>query len=78
MKRIKKYKDFLNEVRDKAVNHAGDDVDNVTFDEDTEKEVSKYLKKESENCPRCGEKEKECMCKSDDYWSTQTYHRAPK
>ena len=75
---IKKYNEFLNEVRHKAVKHAGDDVDNEKKDEETEKEIEKYLEKESENCPRCGEHTDRCVCEKDDYWSTQTYHRAPK
>lgn len=75
---IKKFKDFLFEVRDKAVVHAGDDVDNEKRDEKREKKAEKYLEKETENCARCGELYKDCVCPSEDYWSTQNYHRAPK
>lgn len=75
---IKKYKEFLLETNDKSIKHAGDGVDNEKKDADTEKKVEKYLNKESENCPRCGEPDEKCICEKEDYWSTQNYHRAPK
>ena len=76
MKRfIKTYKDFLFEVRDKAIKHAGDDIDIVTKEEETEEVVNKYISKKKEHCPRCEEHIKNCKCETDDPWSTQNYHR---
>ena len=75
---IKSYKRFILEAKDKSIKHAGEDINNETIDKDAESKVNSYLNKERENCARCGEHEKDCICADDDYWSTQNYHRAPK
>jgi hypothetical protein len=75
MERIKRFIDFVNEEK---VTPAGEDGYEDNFDADLEKEVEDYADKESEKCPRCGEHVDDCQCGSNDYWSTQTYHRVPK
>jgi hypothetical protein len=81
---IKKYTEFLAEVRDKTIIHAGDkehdsfkDNKNDGSDKELEKEVADELEDITENCPRCGEHISDCKCEEEDPWSTQVYHRAP-
>ncbi len=79
---IRTYADFLLEVRDKKVNHAGDKEDknfkkNNGSDADLEKEIADELEEVTEDCPRCGEHIDACKCETEDPWSTQVYHRAP-
>ena len=80
---IKKYKEFLLEVRDKAIKHAGDKEekefkDNDGSDKNLEKKIEDELEEVTEDCVRCGEHLSACKCESEDPWSTQVYHRAPK
>ena len=82
---IKNYKDFLLEVRDKAVKHAGDKEEKNFKDGktgDTDKELEQKLEDDleeiAEDCPRCGEHIDACKCEEEDPWSTKVYHRAPR
>tara|TARA_R100001163_G_C4953116_1_gene120051 strand:- start:151 stop:441 length:291 start_codon:yes stop_codon:yes gene_type:complete len=80
---IKKYAEFLFEVRDKKVNHAGDKEEkdfkkNDGSDKDLEKKIADELEEVTEECARCGEHLSTCKCPEEDPWSTQVYHRAPK
>tara|TARA_R110001592_G_scaffold120112_2_gene323976 strand:- start:116 stop:406 length:291 start_codon:yes stop_codon:yes gene_type:complete len=80
---IRSYVDFLLEVRDKKVNHAGDKEDknfknNNGSNPDLEKQIADELEEVTEDCARCGERIESCKCESEDPWSTQVYHRAPK
>tara|TARA_R110001592_G_scaffold66209_1_gene203096 strand:+ start:1297 stop:1587 length:291 start_codon:yes stop_codon:yes gene_type:complete len=79
---IKKYKEFLLEVRDKSVKHAGDKEekafkDNDGSDKNLEKKIADELEDVTEDCVRCGEHISACKCESEDPWSTHVSHRAP-
>lgn len=82
---IKKYNEFLLEVRDKKYKAAGDKVDkdhkdgkHKGVDKELENEINDELEQVAEDCPRCGEHIESCKCEEEDPWSTQNYHRAPK
>lgn len=76
---IKKFKDFLfEEQRHKPVDHIEKQEISDGSDPDLEKEAEDFITDEEENCPRCSERYEDCKCPSDDPWSTQVYHRAPK
>ena len=82
---IKKYNEFLLEVRDKKHEPAGEKVAKAHkdgkhkgSDAELEKEINDELEKVAEDCPRCGERFESCKCEEEDPWSTQNYHRAPK
>jgi len=80
---IKKYDEFLLEVRDKSVKHAGDKEkkefeNNDGSDKDLEKRIADELEQVEDDCPRCGEHIDACKCEEEDPWSTEVYHRAPK
>ena len=82
---IKKYNEFLLEVRDKKYKAAGDkaekdhkDGNHKGIDKELEKEINDELEQVAEDCPRCGEHIESCECAEEDPWSTQNYHRAPK
>jgi hypothetical protein len=81
---IRTYADFLLEVRDKKVDHAGDKEEKKFkdspdgSDKELEKKISDGLDKVEEECVRCGEHLDACKCPEEDPWSTQVYHRAPK
>jgi len=82
---IKKYNEFLLEVRDKKYKAAGDkaekdhkDGNHSGVDKELEKEINDELEQVAEDCPRCGEHIDACKCPTEDPWSTQVYHRAPK
>jgi len=80
---IRTYADFLLEVRDKKINHAGDKEDkdfkkNNGSDPELEKKIADELEAVTEECARCGEHIDACKCEEEDPWSTHVYHRAPK
>ena len=82
---IKKYSEFLLEVRDKKYEPAGEkaakdhkDGKHKGADAELEKEINDELEQQAEDCPRCGEHIESCKCEEEDPWSTQNYHRAPK
>ena len=82
---IKKYSEFLLEVRDKKPKVAGEKVEkdhaagkHKGTDEELEKEINDELEAVAEECVRCGEPIESCECEEKDPWSTQNYHRAPK
>mgnify|MGYP003129414500 CR=1 FL=1 len=81
---VKKFTEFLLEVRDKKVHHAGDKEEKKFkknpdgSDVELEKEISDELETVTEDCPRCGEHYESCKCPEEDPWSTQNYHRVPK
>jgi len=82
---IKKYNEFLLEVRDKKYKAAGDkaekdhkDGNHSGVNKELEKEINDELEQVAEDCPRCGEHIESCKCEEEDPWSTQNYHRAPK
>ena len=82
---IKKYNEFLLEVRDKKYKAAGDkaekdhkDGNHNGINKELEKEINDELEQVAEDCPRCGEHIESCECAEEDPWSTQNYHRAPK
>ena len=81
---IKKYNEFLLEVRDKKYKAAGDkaekdhkDGNHSGVNKELEKEINDELEQVAEDCPRCGEHIDACECAEKDPWSTQVYHRAP-
>jgi ribosomal protein S6--L-glutamate ligase len=73
---LKKYNDFLNEQKDKKVNHIEKQEISDGSDSDLEKEVEDFMSSESMNCPRCRENYDDCVCLEEDPWSTVVYHRA--
>ena len=82
---IKKYNEFLLEVRDKKYKAAGDkaekdhkDGNHSGVNKELEKEINDELEQVAEDCPRCGEHIESCKCEEEDPWSTQNYHRVPK
>tara|TARA_R100000908_G_C3642323_1_gene77956 strand:- start:187 stop:483 length:297 start_codon:yes stop_codon:yes gene_type:complete len=82
---IKKYNEFLLEVRDKKYKAAGDkaekdhkDGNHKGVNKELEKEINDELEAVAEECVRCGEPIESCKCEEEDPWSTQNYHRAPK
>jgi|TARA_R110002060_G_scaffold36397_4_gene47400 hypothetical protein len=80
---IKKYAEFLLEVKDGKIEPAGDKEkkdfeNNDGSDKDLEKKIADELEDVTEDCARCGEHLTSCKCESEDPWSTQVYHRAPK
>lgn len=82
---IKKYSEFLLEVRDKKPKVAGEktekdhkDGNHKGINKELEKEVNDELEAVAEECVRCGEHIESCKCEEEDPWSTQNYHRAPK
>ena len=80
---IRNYADFLLEVRDKKINHAGDKEEKDFkktngSNPDLEKKIADELEAVTEECARCGEHLDACKCPTEDPWSTQVYHRAPK
>ena len=81
---VKKFTEFILEVRDKKVHHAGDKEDKKFkdspggSDKKLEKEIEDELESVEERCPRCDEDIESCQCGEEDPWSTQNYHRVPK
>ena len=72
--KILKFQEFITE---KKVIPAGIEEPEDGSDTKLEKEVSDELEKKSERCPRCNEPFDQCKCSDNDFWSTQTFHRAP-
>ena len=81
MKYIYSFNDFINEtsmISDSDVRHIEDiKIDNDS-NKDAESDAENYINNKSDECPRCGETTEDCECETDDPWSTQNYHRAPK
>lgn len=81
MKHILSFTNFINEStaeKDKKVNHIEDIEISDGSDKELESEIEEYIDSEGEYCPRCKELLDDCRCKTDDFWSTQTFHRVPK
>lgn len=85
MKHIRTFESFyaknlseeLDVTRHKQVKHIEDIETENEKDQRTEKDAQDYLDDNAESCPRCGEHTDDCLCQSDDPWSTQNYHRVP-
>jgi len=78
---IKSFNDFISEnvVRNPKPKHIEDiKKEDDGTDKDLEKKVQDELQEVEEECIRCGEHIEDCKCPSEDPWSTQVYHRAPK
>lgn len=48
---------------------------NKTTDQKAEEDSDEYLSNSSDECPRCGKNESECICVERDSASTVTMHR---
>lgn len=72
---ILKFHEFISENK---VIPAGIEEPEDGSDKKLEAEVEEYVDKNSEVCPRCNEPFDLCKCTKNDYWSTHTFHRAPK
>lgn len=85
MKNIQTFEQFVNDKRwliesqrDTPVDHIEDIEPEDDSDVKTEEELTDYVNKHIDKCPRCGEHISDCICVTEDPWSTQNIHRVPK
>lgn len=77
---VKSYKQFTEEKRkkNKPIGTAMKKVPQIeNVEKEAETEEIKYLAKNADVCPRCGEDAEHCRC-NEDPWSTNVMFRAPK